>query len=485
MPVSTSTPATTRVPFSYVEFDNSNANRAGVSPWRLLLLGQKITAGTAPADIPVRVTGLEQARTLFGTGSMLALMFETLFANNSQTEAWAVPQVDNGAGVSATATVTLAGTASAAGVLTLYIAGRKITVAVTNGMTAAALATAVVAAVTAQTNLPVTATAATAVVTLTAKNKGECGNSLDVRANFFGEDLPPGITVTCTAFASGAANPTITAALAAIGAERYQAIVMPYTDATNLTSLETELANRWGPQTQNDGHAFAASTANLAGLSTLGDSRNSPHLTIIGAGQSPTPAWEWSSAVAGVVAIHGAADPARPFQTLPLKNVLPPAVQSRFTSAERNILLYDGISTYRVQSGEVLLERLITTYQRNGSGAQDVSYLDVTTILTLSYLREDLRTRLLSKYPRHKLANDGTKAGAGQALVTPSTLRAEVISIFRDWEELGLVENSAQFKKDIVVERNITDPNRVDMLLPPDLVNSLMVTSVKIAFLLQ
>jgi hypothetical protein len=39
-------------------------------------------------------------------------------------------------------------------------------------------------------------------------------------------------------------------------------------------------------------------------------------------------------------------------------------------------------------------------------------------------------------------------------------------------EELGLVENFDQFKTDLVVERNASDPNRLDFLLPPDIINS-------------
>ena len=50
---------------------------------------------------------------------------------------------------------------------------------------------------------------------------------------------------------------------------------------------------------------------------------------------------------------------------------------------------------------------------------------------------------------------------------------------------MGLVENAEQFKRDLICERNATDPNRLDWLLSPDLVNNFMVGGVKIAFLLQ
>ena len=89
-----------------------------------------------------------------------------------------------------------------------------------------------------------------------------------------------------------------------------------------------------------------------------------------------------------------------------------------------------------------------------------------------------------TKYPRHKLADDGTRFGSGQAVITPKDGKAEAVLWFREMEELGLVENFSQFKRDLVVERNATDRNRLDVLLPPDLINQLIVVGAQIQFLL-
>jgi phage tail sheath gpL-like len=103
-------------------------------------------------------------------------------------------------------------------------------------------------------------------------------------------------------------------------------------------------------------------------------------------------------------------------------------------------------------------------------------------MLTLLYLRFTFRNRLLGRYPRHKLASDGTRFGAGQAVITPKIGKAEAVAWFRDMEELGLVENFDQFKTDLVVERNVADPNRLDFLLPPDLINGFIVGAANIQF---
>ena len=258
---------------------------------------------------------------------------------------------------------------------------------------------------------------------------------------------------------------------------------MPWADAANLTAIETELETRWGPMVMTEGMAYVGARGTHSALGTLGDTRNSQYVSIIGAEGSPTPPHEWAAAIAGTAAFYGNIDPARPFQTLAVRNLLPPAIEVRHTREERDLLLHDGISTFTVDAGGVVrIERLITTYKTNAGGIDDPSYLDVNTLLTLAYLRYSLRARIQLKFPRHKLANDGTQFGAGQAIVTPKIIRAEIIALFRQWEEVGLVENIDQFKADLIVERDVTDPNRVNALVPPDIVNQLRVFAGQVQF---
>jgi phage tail sheath gpL-like len=44
------------------------------------------------------------------------------------------------------------------------------------------------------------------------------------------------------------------------------------------------------------------------------------------------------------------------------------------------------------------------------------------------------------------------------------------------------VENFEDFDANLVVERNEDNPNRLDFLLPPDLINQLVVLAAKIQF---
>lgn len=477
-------PINIRTPGQYIEFDNSRAVQGlPAIQHKILVLGQRLATGTVLAGVPTRIISAAQAQDAFGFGSMLAHMIAALKAANSLTECWAIALNDNGAGVLATYTITVTGPATESGTINLYVGGRQVQVAVTNGDTANAVAAAINVAMNAvNADLPVTSGVAAAVVTLTARHKGEIGNYIDVRANyFFGERTPKGIVLVIAAGVAGTSNPDVATAIAALGAEQYHTWIFPYTDAANLTKLETELALRWGPMVQKEGHAFSAVSGSQATMDTLGAGRNSQFVTIMGSGKSPTPPWEWAAVVGAVDAFEP--DPARPRQTLSLPGMKPPAEADRSTRAERDILLHDGIATFIVDSGgSVLIERLVTEFQTNAFGVEDISYLDVETMRTLAFLRFSVRARIALKYPRCKLANDGTRFGPGQAIVTPRGIRAELLALFRQWEEAGLAEGFDQFNKELIVERNATDPNRVDAVIPPDVINQFRVFAGQVQF---
>ena len=480
-------PTTIRVPWTYIEFNNENAVQGSQKqPYKVLIVGQKLASGTAEKEKLVLVTGTDQAKTLFGAGSLLHKMADTYFKNNKLTTTYFMPLEEASAGVKATGSIVVAITTPQAGTINLYLGGEKITIGVSATDTANAIATAIANAINAKTNLSVTAVATTNTVAITCKWKGETGNEIDIRANYYqGENLPNGVSLTITQMASGAGNPDLTTALANLGDNQFNIISMPYKDGANLALLQAKLEELNGPLVQKDGYVFMAKDDTVGNLATYGLAKNTQFFATLGIKNSPTPDYQIAAAIAGIISYYGNIDPARPFQTLKLVGVLSPSESDRFTLSEKNTLLYDGISTAFVDaSGNVCIERLISMYRQNAMGADDPSYLDMTTLLTLSYLRYSFRNRILTKFPRHKLADDGTRFGQGQAIVTPSVIKAEAIALFRNWEEDGLVEDADNFKEGLIIERNANDANRLDIQLSPDLVNQLMVTAAKIKFLL-
>lgn len=482
-------PTTLRLPWCYIEFDNSRAVQGDTDqPYTVLLVGQKLSSGTAAKEVPVLIISEAQAKTLFGAGSMLSMMVNAFRKTDSFTKTWALPLDDDATGVASTGTLTVAGTATAAGTICLYVSGVRLTVGVKANDAAADIAAAIAAAVNAKTELPVTASAATGTVTLTCKWKGLTGNELDVRHSYYTDEaLPAGVTLAITAMSSGTANPDVESGLAAMGdTVHYNIIVFPYTDGNNLKLLDEELDDRWGPLRQLEGLAFTGKRGTVAELGTFGNSYNTQNLCVIHGEGVPNAPFEIAAAAAGLASYYGNIDPARPFQTLELTGILAPKIEDRFTFQERNMLLYDGISSWKVDDASaVRAERFITTYKKNGAGADDRSYLDVNTPLTLGRLRYSLRNFLLLRYPRHKLASgDITQFGAGQAIATPDSVKGDVIAWYQRQITKGLAEDIDTFKNGLIVERNADDECRLDILLTPDVVNQLRVLAAQMQFIL-
>jgi phage tail sheath gpL-like len=483
MPISfNQIPIDIRTPGQFIEFDNTRAVQ-GLPAIRhkILVIGQRLTTGTVAANLATQINSKAQAEESFGRGSMLSAMFNALKDANGYTESYGIALDDLVAGALASGTITFTGPATAAGTVNFYIAGKAVKVGVAAADTATAIATAVKDAINADTSLPVVATSLVGAVTITARHKGICGNYIDLRLNYYaGERLPTGVGATIVAMASGTGNPDIATAIAAIGDNQFHTIIMPYTDTANLAALETELVRRFGPLVMKEGHGFAAVSGTLADGTTLGNARNCPHMTIMGCQKSPTAPWI-VAAITGAIDAYEP-DPARPRQTLVLTGMLPPKDADQYKLSERNTHLYDGISTFTVDAGgNCLIERLITTYQTNAFGVADVSYLDIETMRTIAYLRFSARAHIALKFPRHKLANDGTNFSPGQAIVTPKIIRAELIVLFQDWELAGLAENRDQYKTDLLVERD-ADKNRVNAIIPPDCVNQFRIFAAQVQF---
>jgi phage tail sheath gpL-like len=60
-----------------------------------------------------------------------------------------------------------------------------------------------------------------------------------------------------------------------------------------------------------------------------------------------------------------------------------------------------------------------------------------------------------------------------------------LVAEYRMDEYNGLAENTQQFKAHLLVERDQNNPNRVNVLYPPDLINQLRVFAVLAQFRLQ
>jgi len=502
MSVSTGLPANWNVPLFWATVDGSLAgNLTQNQP--ALLVGQYnstgANAGTATANALVAVGSPALGQLLFGRGSMLTRMVNAFFKVNPNQLLYCIPVPDPGAGAAATGTITIATAPTAAGTLFIYIAGQLVQVSVAATDTVTIVATNLAAAINAAVDLPVTAASSLGVVTCTCIWKGLTGNDITCIPNYLGgtagQIFPLGLTVTVPPpsttnawLTGGTGAPTFTTAISNIQANQFFYVGMPYNDSATEAVWATEFGfgatGRWSFSRQQYGFVVNSYRNDFADAITRGLSTNAPVISSMAIEQqAPSPIWEWAAAYCGLAANAFQDDPARPLQTLEMLGVLPAQLQFRFSQAQLNNLTNSGFAIQAVApDGNPMILREASQYQLNSFGQADTAFALLTTLATLAFLLSDLKSAITTKFARVKLVPDGTAYGPGQAIVTPKTILGELIARFIIAQFNGLVSDVTDFTNNLVVQIDSTNPNRVNVLWPPQLAGALRIFSVLAQF---
>jgi phage tail sheath gpL-like len=333
---------------------------------------------------------------------------------------------------------------------------------------------------------------------------GISGNDIPMMLNYYGsrggDVTPVGLGITVDPFLTGGTGtPDFTTALNSLGNEPYEYVCMPYTDSDSLFVWEQEYGfsdtGRWGWERQLFGHIFSARRGVSTGsadngypdLVLWGETNNSGVVSVMAfENATQSPMFEAAAAYTAKAQRALVNDPARPLQSLSLNQIKLAPIHQRFDFPELNSLASNGLAIQMPGTdGQPMIAREQTTYQWNLYGATDDAYELVTTLATLAKLMRNQKAMVTSSFPRHKLANDGTKFGPGQAIVTPGIIKGALVAQYRNDEFNGLVENVELFKQFLMVERDSVDPNRANVLYPPDLINQLRIFAVLNQFRLQ
>lgn len=467
-------PSSIRKPGKYFEFNTKLAVRTlPNNKQKMLIVGQKTAAGTIAQKVATQVFSDKEAETYFGAGSICHLMTRAAIKANPYLDLTVIALDDAVAGVAASGTVTMTGPATAAGVITLFIGNQKVEVSIAKDDTATVIAAAIVTQIGKQPDLPVTASSALGVVTLTAKNKGLCGNQIGLG---YVLTNAAGVTVAIVAMGSGATNPSIQDALSVAFAEKFDIVVTPYNNQTDLTALKSHLDSVSGPLEQRPGVGVYGMNGAMSDATTLSGQVNSgrvlsAYLRYTSTQRKSTP-YEISSAMGAVMAFEE--DPARPLNLLELKGIAAPDVSERLSRTEQESLLYNGVTPFETGPGEtVQVVRAISTYTKDAQGIDDVSLLDITTIRTLDFVRKACRERVALRFPREKLSSK-----------TPARVKTELMDVLLKLEDLEIVEEVKANQDGLIVERDLQDANRLDAKIPADVVNGLHVFAGRIDLLL-
>lgn len=480
-------PGNILVPFWYAEINSGGTPYEGQS--RLLLVGQKLASGLAPAGVPIGpIQSAREAASLFGPGSMAAQMYANARNAASLQPIWVLPLADP-AGAKASGTITIGTAPGVTGVGVLNILGRRVAVQVFSTDAVADVAQDISAAINAL-GLPVTATYAAGVVTVQARHNGTLGNGLEIALAVEGGNVLTSTNTTIVAMTGGTGVPDLVTPFANLGDSAFDWIAGPYADTASLNAardLLSDAVGRWSPTQMLYGHYLTVFFGTLGAAVTLGDGRNDPHVSIMATQVSPTPQWEWAAALGAVVASHMSDAPelSRPLQTLLLPGILPPRDRAVWWDiADRQALYVDGMSGYTVTvDDQVQIDRVRTTYQVTSAGVADATFGDVETMAQSMFAVRWFRQEVASNHARQALADDNPFNVA--EITTPADIRNTLIHAYLGLCGVGVAEKPDLFAQYVTVERDPNNASRVNAYIPMDVVNQLRVFAANVTINLQ
>lgn len=463
---------------------------------RFIIAGYKTSAGTLAANtlLPVPTGAQQIVDSLAGPGSMLREMYRIVCQNiDPGPQVWLLPLDDTGL-TAEVRTITIGAAAIVAGVGVFEICGEQIQIAIVSTDTVTTIAAKVAAAINGYYNsltnamLPMTATSALGVVTVTMRNKGVWGSEVDI---FVDPKIINNVFAISTAWTvatttAGAGTPSgIATALAALADDPADFIVCPFSDATSLAAFSAatnDIAGRWSWSRQSYGHVWSASVGAFSALTTLGLTLNDRHTSLLGCispGSSGTPhgSWLWTAAFAARVAawlcdiITG--NVSRAHKGLVVQGLRPPRDRSVWPNySARNTLLQSGVSTWGVGAdGSVQIDKIITTYRTGAAGQPDAVFRDVQSMYQLSGGLGFMRAGFGTLYGNKAIAP--SNPGNLGAIVTPADITGGAINLYVQLCKQGVFADAAIFASAITVAINAGNPNRVDLFLPMERVNPL------------
>ena len=482
-------PGNTLVPFAYFEVNSGGSPYQGQS--RLLLVGQKLSGGSAPAGVPYGPVQSERELIgLAGVGSMLVDMYRGARVNAPFQPIWILP-IAEPAGSAAAGSITVDTAPGVTSVGVLRLCGVRLTVQTLSSDTAAQTATKIAAAVNAAL-IPMTAAVDgtnAAKVNLTARHAGTTSNGLDVYLPKREVNAFIGHT-TIVALTGGAGTPSLTTPLANLGDDEFDWIAHPYTDTTSLDAFRLflgDVSGRWSPSKMLFGHAISAAYGSLSTMVTLGNSRNDRHASILGSQAAPLPVWTRAAMLGGLAAAHltDAPELSRPLQTLEMVGDLPPDDRSTWwAQPDRQALYVDGIAATRVTvDNRVVVDRVVTTEQVDVNGVPDATFRDIETLAQMMFAVRFFRAAVSAAHSRQALADDNP--GKLQTITTPQDVKLTLIHAYQAQVNLGVLEKADLFAQFVVVERDQNDATRLNAYLPLDVVNQLRVFAANATTYLQ
>lgn len=455
--------------FPYITANLLSAQTAqGVDERSILLVGCMISGTASSGALVEDLQTAADFNAAFGRASQIAkagrALVQELSISRKRPKVSAIGLSDNGSGVAATGTIAFSGTATAAGTIKIYIDSiangyYPLTVAV--GDTAANLGAALEAAITANADSPVSAVDTTGSVALTAKNDGTQGNTIGLKYDL---GATAGISITLTAMASGATDPSLTTLFDPIADKRYTTIVYPaewgVSTLTTLTearfNVDNKIMDGLGIVCKADTYANSNSALDALNKKTLA---YIPNRLLSGTKHKGGAIFESPLVIAAKVAalrelrltvgsntssiatngqaIGGSFFGGIPYHNTPFINLPVIETGNDFTDIESSELESSGGWLIRNNPANTVLisNEAVTTYKTDTLGNADITYKYVNYFDTLSLVREYIFNNAKADFSQHILTTG--QLIEGRPMVNANSFTATMVGYYADLSGLN------------------------------------------------
>lgn len=457
VPVSNKLPSV----FLQVAFGQS-PNSAGGAARRILLLGNKTSAGSMTVDTQrVTLTSADDAKTYAGEGSELHLAAQVVYAKYPAATVDMIA-VTEPAGTKATATFTVTGAATGSGTLRIYIHGVRVDVAVYSGDSANTIASNVSAAINGLSRLlNVTASPSTNTVVVTARHNGTRSNSIRVR--YTAETSITGSTFAWSGstLSTGTGDDSLTAALATAATTREHLYASAHMVTSQLQAIQTQLNTMAGPLVGKRQQSVNISVAVLGTATTQAETLNAERMQLLWYPNSDSLPF---LVVAAWCALRAQAEESSYSTNLSSFNptavdlwtmigdqtmVGPQASTTDYvTDSQAAAALDVGLTPVQVAPGTLhpYVPLSITTHSNDAGGNPDTRTLCTNYVTVPDAFADELAAYVPSAFPDLKLQDDPLDGDdpLPPKVTTPGVVKAQVYTLYRrQFADKGHVKNSA------------------------------------------
>lgn len=477
MAITSILPTSNKVPGIFIQVTLGVGRRsAGAAPLRLLLVGNKTSAGSAAVETVKSIFSIDDARTYFGPGSELFLMAKAALDTYPGVTLFGTACTESGGNTADDDTLVIgSGPATAAGTLEVWVQGERVVAEISVGDTATNVGDAVEAAINAKTDWPVTASNTTGTVTITAKQAGPKSNGINVRTLLTGGT---GLTHTAinTDLSGGTTIDDPTNCLDAVAASKYDYIVASQDESVSLAIYESHVDDAAEPGIGIRQRFFFGSRDTLANATTLSDAINAKRGRLIWHYNSDHLPSQIAAAAAAKYAELLQSDRARPLDGETIGFLTP-----QYNEADKPLptelisALNNGITPLDYNGGDVFIVRAITNYSTDSSSNPDFSVLDVSKVDVPDFIADELEINFPGAFPGFKLDDDppaGTLPERDTA--TPSSIKDWIFGILKDHDAGGpfpqVLQNVDDLESQLDVEIDATVAGRANAVIPLDVV---------------